>query len=259
MSTLEFTKKAASDLAAAYSTPDMIAQRQAVLTQLGLRRGEQVIDIGSGPGFLCESIAEEVGPEGTVLGIDISPDLVELCRDRNPHAHLTYAEEDALTLSADSASFDVAVCTQVAEYIPDTAGVLKEMFRVLRPGGRALVMATDWDCVAWYSENPERMQRVMKAWEGHCAHPSLPRRLAPAMTRAGFSGTQLHVHPLVNLRFDKSRYSYGAAKLIRSYATSAGLEEQEAQGWFDELTHLDAANRYYFASTRMIFVARKPG
>ncbi len=258
MATLSFTKDAAESLAKAYSTPDMVGQRAVVLDLLDLKPGECVIDIGCGPGFLCESMADKVGPAGSVLGIDISPDLIALCQDRNPPVHLRYAEEDALNLASDGGSFDVAVCTQVAEYIPDTAGILAEMFRVLRPGGRALIMATDWNCVGWHSSDPDRMNRVMKAWEGHCAHPSLPRVLSPALVAAGFEHLALHAHPIINRNFDPSRYSYGAAHLIKDYATNTGFSEAVAQDWFDDLAHLDEAGHYYFASARMIFAARKP-
>lgn len=258
MGTLSFTKEAAEQLVKAYATPDMVGQRAAVLDILDLKSGKHVIDIGCGPGFLCESMAEMVGPTGSVLGIDISPDLISLCEERNPPVHLTYAQEDALKLSAAEGRFDVAVCTQVAEYIPDTAGVLAEMFRVLRPGGRALVMATDWNCVGWHSSDPDRMDSVMKAWEEHCAHPSLPRILDPALRAAGFEHPELHLHPIINRQFDPAQYSYGAAKLIQDYATGTGFSAALARDWFDDLTRLHEAGQYYFASARMIFTARKP-
>jgi ubiquinone/menaquinone biosynthesis C-methylase UbiE len=259
MATLSFTKEAASNLVKAYSTPDMVDQRKVVLELLSLRPGEKVIDIGCGPGFLCESMAEAVGPEGAVLGVDISPDLIALCRDRRPPAHLSYAEEDALALHSKSDCFDAAACTQVAEYIPETSTVLSEIFRVLRPGGRVLVMATDWNCVGWHSSDAGRMDRVMNAWEGHCAHPSLPRRLGPALRQAGFDEIAIHTHPIINTVFERTQYSYGAAKLIRDYATGAGFSETELTDWFEDLTRLDAAGQYYFASARMIFIATKPG
>jgi SAM-dependent methyltransferase len=258
MGTLSFTKDAAQGLVKAYATPDMVGQRAAVQELLDLRGGERVIDIGCGPGFLCESMAEAVGAEGAVLGVDISPDLLEFCRDRDPPAHLSYAEEDALALQSPDGTFDVAVCTQVAEYIPDTTTLLAEMFRVLRPGGRALVMATDWSCLGWHSSDPDRMDRIMKVWEGHCAHPSLPRRLGAALREGGFSDVNIHTHPIINTGFDRTRYSYGSAKLIRNYATGAGFSVDEATDWFEDLTRLDAAGQYYFVSARMIFTATKP-
>lgn len=260
MSTLKFDDKAAEDLVKAYSTPDVKAQRAAVIDLLALTPGAHVIDVGSGPGFLCEAMAEQVGPEGRVLGVDISTDLIALSRQRTPPPQLTYAEEDALALSAADESFDVAVSTQVAEYIPDTAALLGEMFRVLKPGGRALVLATDWNCVGWYSEDPERMDRVLRAWEGHAAYPSLPRTLAHDMTSAGFATPEIYSHPIINQTFERNTYSYGVAKIVRSYLEANTPEgAPDPADWFDELQSLADAGRYYFSTARMIFIAQKPG
>jgi len=110
--------------------------------------GDAVIDIGCGPGFLCEQMADAVGNTGRVLGIDISEDLLAVARARNTREWLTYEPSDAAALGAPDRSFDVTVSIQVHEY-PDQA--IAEMFRVLKPGGRALIMNTDWDRVAWYS------------------------------------------------------------------------------------------------------------
>ncbi len=174
MSGLTFTEDAARHLARVYLTPDVVAQRAETMKQLALSPGERVLDIGCGPGFLCESIAAAVGSGGAVTGIDISSDLIALCRSRNPPQRLSYAVGDATQIAQPDASFDVVVCTQVAEYVPDVDRVLAEAFRVLRPGGRAVLVATDWDAVVWHSEKPERMASVMKSWESHCAHPLDP-------------------------------------------------------------------------------------
>jgi ubiquinone/menaquinone biosynthesis C-methylase UbiE len=258
MTALSFTEETARKLAAAYAIPEMQAQRAAVLQLADLAPGAQAIDIGCGPGYLSEIMAESVGPTGTVLGLDISPDLIALCESRDPPAQLGCKIGDALDIPYSDRQFDMAICTQVAEYIPDTAGLLAETFRVLRPGGKALVMATDWDCVAWETDAPGRMNTIMQAWERHCAHPRLPRTLAPALGAAGFTDVKVHMYPLLNLTFATDTYSGAVAKLIRDYVIQEQISEAEATDWFEELGKLDAAGRYYFCSARMIFLARKP-
>src|SRR5829696_4564298 len=69
---LQYRDERARKLEAIYTSADVVAQRWATLERLNLRAGEAVIDIGCGPGFLCEQMADAVGNTGRVLGIDIS-------------------------------------------------------------------------------------------------------------------------------------------------------------------------------------------
>lgn len=259
MSNLTFTNERARALADFYSKRDLVAQRAATMDKLAITAGEAIIDIGSGPGFLSEDLAAATGPQGSVLGIDISEDLVAFSRARATADWLGFQQADATALPVQADCFDVATCTQVLEYIPDALSVLTEIFRVLKPNGRAIIVATDWDTVAWHSEYPERMVQVMKAWEGHCAHPSLPRTLGPLLRTAGFQVTNVSMYPLVNDTYHSDRYSYGASKLIHDYVVNGGLvPKSTADAWLSELASLDAAGQYYFTSSRMFFSVRKP-
>ena len=196
MTGLEFTNEAARQLEKTYLTGDIIAQRFETIRQLNLSDGERVLDIGCGPGYLCESMGEIVGRQGAVVGIDISTALIALCNRRKALTWLSYAIADATNVNQADASFDVVVCTQVAEYVPDVDRVFSEAFRVLNPGGRTVFVATDWDAVVWRSEDPERMALVMKLWEEHCAHPHLPRSMAYRLIHAGFRFDGAAVFPI---------------------------------------------------------------
>jgi ubiquinone/menaquinone biosynthesis C-methylase UbiE len=90
MSGLEFTDEAARQLEKTYLTRDVIAQRSETIRHLHLSPGERVLDVGCGPGFLCESIGEIVGPKGTVVGIDISADLIARCNGRKTSTCLSF-------------------------------------------------------------------------------------------------------------------------------------------------------------------------
>src|ERR1700676_5610171 len=104
MSGLTFTEDAARHLERLYLTPDVVAQRAETMKQLALSPRERVLDIGCGPGFLCESIAASGGRDGAVTGIDISSDLIALCRTRNPPPWLSYAVGDATQIAEPDAS-----------------------------------------------------------------------------------------------------------------------------------------------------------
>jgi arsenite methyltransferase len=259
MSGLTFTEDAARHLARVYLTPDVVAQRAETIKQLALSPGERVLDVGCGPGFLCESMAATVGGGGAVIGIDISNDLIALCRSRNPPPSLSYAVGDATQIAEPDASFDVVVSTQVAEYVPDVDRVLAEAFRVLKPGGRAVLVATDWDAVVWHSEKPERMASVMKSWESHCAHPHLPRSLSSRLVRAGFRVDGAVVFPILNLQWHDDTYSKGLSNLIRDFVGRKNeLPSQDPKEWYDEFAKLSEAGRYFFSTNRYIFRASKP-
>jgi arsenite methyltransferase len=134
---LQFDAEASRRVEATYTTPDVVEQRQAVLGALGLGPGERVIDIGTGPGLLAAEIAAAVGPDGLVCGIDIGDSMLALARARTTRpnsAPMEFRQAGADRLPYAQASFDVAVATQVLEYVKDVPGALAEITRVLRPG-----------------------------------------------------------------------------------------------------------------------------
>ena len=259
MSNLEFDDSGTQRVERIYMGPDIVAQREDTLRRLALAPGEAVLDIGSGPGYLCESMAQQVGPAGRVRGIDISPQMIARSAARSTHDNVSYVVADAIDLPADDGSFDVVVSTQVAEYVEDVDAFCVEAFRALRPGGRLLVIATDWDAIAWHTGDRDRMAKVMEAFEAHCADPRLPRTLLPRLKAAGFVDTSIDTFPLISTEFVPGTYAYGIAALIREYTVGRnGVTRDEADAWYAELEQLSASGDYYFASGRVIFESKKP-
>jgi arsenite methyltransferase len=258
MATLQFTEEQAQRLEAVYSTADVRAQREETLRLLALKPRESVIDVGCGPGFLCESMADCVGPDGRVLGIDVSPDLVELARRRNQRAWLTYEIGDALALAAPDQSFDVAVCTQVLEYVSDIDGGIRELFRVLKTGGRALIVDTEWNSVVWRSPEPVRMAKLLSAWEGHCTDSRLPRTLVPRLRSAGFAVEGVTGFPIINTTLAEENYSLGIIGFIVDFVRRQKLvSADEVDAWRAEQIALSERGEYFFGTMRYVFRARK--
>src|SRR3954447_18033463 len=191
VSMLQFDENGARHLQRLYSTPDVVQQRAEVLALLAAQPGERVLDVGSGPGFLVAALADAVGASGAVHGLDPSAPMNAVARDligNRPWAGID--DGDALALPYPEGSFDAAVSTQVYEYVSDIPRALSELRRVLRPGGRALVLDTDWDSVVWHAADRQRHRRIMAAWEEHLVHAHLPCTLPGHLRRAGFRVTR---------------------------------------------------------------------
>ena len=128
-----------------YLKPDIVQQRQYTLDRLDLKRDENALDIGCGPGLLVNEMAKQTGQNGLITGVDPSQPMLEmaekLCRDQN---NTLFQQADAEALPFESAAFDVAVSVQVLEYVHNIDQALLEIHRVLKPGGRALIIDTDW-------------------------------------------------------------------------------------------------------------------
>lgn len=259
---LRYDAEAARLLEATYTSADVVAQRQMVRQALTLRRGEHILDIGTGPGLLAAELAVAAGPDGLVCGIDLSASMLALAATRAAtrppgSAPITLGHADAAQLPYAAASFDAAVSTQVLEYIADVPGVLAEIWRVLRPGGRVLLVDTDWDSLVWRSSDDQRMERVLAAWQQHLVDPHLPRRLHSLLARAGFQLAPPRIVPLFNVGFDPASYSAGLVTTVARFVVDRhGVTAEEVQAWASDLRSLGAD--YFFSLNRYLFTATKP-
>lgn len=254
---LQFDEEASRRVVAAYSTPDVVTQRRVTLEALKPAAGERILDIGAGPGMLAAEMAEAVGPSGAVHGVDVSESMLAIAQrlEQSEHAApMEFVQADACALPFEDGTFDAVVSTQVYEYVPDMAGALREARRVLRSGGRLLILDTHWDSLVWHSADTERMQRVQAAWEDHLAHPRLPQQLNGLLEDAGFAVEDRFAWTLLNAGWDDDAFSAGLLGVVAAYVPGhGGVTEEETKAWADELRSL--GRDYFFSLTRYVFVA----
>jgi ubiquinone/menaquinone biosynthesis C-methylase UbiE len=117
-----------------------LAEAQAALMSLAaLEPGERALDIACGTGLVSFEAARAVGPGGHVLGVDLSERMVDTAERRALELKLSncrFSRMDAETLALPDASFDAVLCALGLMYMPDPEHAVREMRRVLRPGGR---------------------------------------------------------------------------------------------------------------------------
>src|SRR4051794_10068798 len=191
---MEFDAEVSQQLEATYLTPEIVEHRRLQLAALDLKPGEDMLDIGSGPGLLAAEAAARVGSSGSVHGVDPSAQMLAIAARRNEpaagSAPVRFHAGDACALPFAAESFDAAAAVQVYEYVSEMPAALAEAHRVLRPGGQLLVVDTDWDSIVWRSSDVRRMLRVLAAWDEHLVDPHLPRRLTGLLEDAGFTVTR---------------------------------------------------------------------
>lgn len=128
----------AADLYQRFFVPTIAAPvSRALLDAVALQLGERVVDIACGSGVLTRAAAERVGPTGTVVGVDLSPDMIDVARDTPAAgAPIEWHTADAEALPLPDASCDVVLCQMGLMFMQNPSQALREACRILAPGGR---------------------------------------------------------------------------------------------------------------------------
>ena len=172
-------------VANAYRTADVVAIRDTQINLLGPIDGAKVLDVGCGPGIYARDLALR---GARVTAIDSAPAMLAATKLEATDAGVTIelADGDVSALPFPDASFDAAVLVQVIEYVPDAAGALREIARVLRPGGRLLIADTDWQTASWGIGDAALAERIKREWCATKQHADAGRQIPDWLAAAGF-------------------------------------------------------------------------
>ena len=259
MANLEFDDEVSRVVEEFNASAGATMRRARILRALGLKPGDRVLDVGSGPGNQALDMSAAVGDTGQVHGVDAAESGVEIARQRcSGLDNVSFQVGEASDLPFEDEILDVVMSSQVFEYLEDVEGALAEMFRVLKSGGRVLIHDTDWGALLWHSSDPDRMARVMEAWDAHLTDPHLPQTLRRKLADAGFTGVRAEPIVQVETSYDPTSVSAILGKFIAGYVPSQGISEDEAAAWAGDLDQLGASGDYFFSSNEYMFMADKP-
>jgi arsenite methyltransferase len=259
MSQLEFDEQEARQLEGMYEIGDARRRRELARAALAAAPGERILDVGCGPGFYCAELLAQVGGSGWVTGVDSSPAMLALAARRcASHDNVELLEGEAVALPVPDEDFDAALAVQVIEYVPDVEKALAELRRAVRPGGRVLIWDIDWDTLAVHSGDPGRNERVLRVWDEHLAHRTVPRTLAGRLRAAGFEEVDMTAHAFAALGHAPDSWAAALVPFIGAFvAGRGGVSEEEADAWVAEQRQLEEHGDFYFGCIQFCFTARR--
>lgn len=159
--------------------------------------GQVVVDYGCGPGGLALELARRAGPSGHVHGVDLNADFVRIARqalaDAGYAASTTihHAMDDKIPLA--DATAERLVCKNVMEYVPDVVATLREFHRVLKPGGIAHIIDSDWGMLVVEPLGSDKLTELIGAASLAFRTPRAGRVLYSLMKMSGFSDVTVHI------------------------------------------------------------------
>ena len=149
-----------------------------------LKCGEIVLDLGSGGGLDCFLAAKRVGDRGFVVGVDMTPEMISKANQNKAKlsvANVEFRIGEIERLPVETSSVDVVISNCVLNLVPDKVSAFKEIYRVLKPEGRACISD-----VVLVSPLPEDIQKDPEAWAGCIAGAILKEAYLRLIKDAGF-------------------------------------------------------------------------
>lgn len=228
------------------------------LMQIG--PGDRIADVGCGTGEDARQLAEVVGTSGRVVGFDTSEAMLKEARTRHHTGmpNLQFVRSSADHLKAESASFDAIRADRVLTHVPDVAGALREMVRVVKPGGRVVVSEPDMPGCWMNNAHQAITTRILQAIAHSCAQPFAARDLYHGFQDAGLADVRLILRTvaLTDPQSADNILKFGSA--IEAMIARGNLSAEEAGLWRAEFEDRRRTGRFLAGATIFIAVGLKP-
>jgi SAM-dependent methyltransferase len=189
-------------LARMAETPQIQAVRAVARDALEPRPGARLLDAGCGMGEVARDLAARVAPDGEVVAVDASSLTVAAAAGRHDGSAVRYEVADVVALPYDDAAFDGVRCERVLQHLADPDAAIRELARVTRPGGRVVLVDTDWESLAVDGLPADLVAAVRDklAARDLLHHQGMGRTLRGRAARAGLAVVSATPVPLVFTR-----------------------------------------------------------
>ncbi len=226
---------------------------------LQIREGSSVLEVGCGLGYDAVAIAELVGKSGSVVAVDASRIMIDQAEKRleNLNLPITFQTGDAHQLSFEEGSFDAARIDRVLQHVPDPCTVIREMTRVLRPGGKAVAIEPDWETFTISSADKITTRSLVNFFSDRFENGTIGRHLYSYFGDAGLTNIEIFPETLIITDLTLADRLFDIINTTRQ-ATEAGIVMGcDAKGWLDELRESDANNRFFCSYTGFLVCGTK--
>jgi ubiquinone/menaquinone biosynthesis C-methylase UbiE len=221
---------------AAAGSPIGLEYKQRFARALDLRTGDRVLDIGCGPGTDLARLAEAVGPDGWVLGIDRASRMAaEASRRFANRRNVVIQAADAGQLPLASSSIDRARTDRVLQHVEDPAEVLAEVRRVLRPGGVLGMVEPDWDTLTVVDDDIRTSREFARFVATRVHNPTIGRELVRLCTRAGFTQHRVEPIPVLYQDFDSADHFLGIRRNCARAVEAGVLDDATLGPWVSRI------------------------
>ncbi len=226
---------------------------------LGAAPGRRILDVGCGLGDDAAALAGLVAPGGTVVGVDGSRAMIEAARGRHGGVEgLSFEVADAAALPFDDASFDACRVDRVLQHVADPAPAVREMARVLRPGGVLVAYDNDWETLTVDSADRATTRTVLNAWCDRFPSGWIGRRLVPLFLEAGLRDVDASPKTLVLRDLAMADRLYCFFATVERLAEAGVVGREDADRWSDGLRSADRDGRFFCSYTGFLVRGTRP-
>jgi ubiquinone/menaquinone biosynthesis C-methylase UbiE len=242
--------------------PRFMAMLNEYLDAMALHPSARVLDLGCGTGVASREVARRPGFAGRVLGIDRSAYLVAAARKRaleeGLSAWLEFEMGDSRSLALANGSFDAAIAHTLLSHVEDPLAVLREMARVVRPGGVIGIFDGDYASMTFAGADAASAQRTDAAIiEAIATSPRAMRDMPQLLAEAGLQLQCAFGHVMADI--GRADYFAGTiSSFVRLLPRAGAMTQSEVQQWADDMLARSARGAFFGATNFYSYVARRP-
>ena len=212
--------------------------------------GRRILEVGCGLGDDAAALARLVVPGGSVVAVDGSQAMIDAARARHGEIEgLTFDVADAAELPYQAGCFDACRIDRVLQHIADPAPAVREMVRVLRPGGVLVAYDNDWETLTVDSVERATTRTIMNGWCDRFPSGWIGRRLVPLFLEAGLVEVVARPKTLVLRELDVADQLYLFFSTAERLAEAGVVARADADRWADSLREADAQGRFFSSYT----------
>lgn len=225
---------------------------------LGLSPGDRVLDVGCGQGVDVRLLSSRVGPEGEVVGVDISETMIDAARERTENtSNARFELADAMDLPFADDSFDAAQAERVLVHTDGPDLALSELARAVRPGGRVGVTEPDLGSIIIETPGGQSMDDLNPAYAVH-QQPMIGRRLFRMVREAGWTDVDVNLKIQHVPAFEFLAKALMIEDWLDAMKSRGEITQAEAEEWLEGCRQASDEGLFFGAGTAFTVVGTVP-